>query len=117
MTQFRFPIPLAASLLAALLCSTVALAGNGKLVAIEEVVETTSFDVQLPSSTGGIALLRRCRSCKQTQHRATAATAYFIGERPVPLADLRAAVSRRQSAMLFGYRRSTGELTRVIVMP
>ncbi len=98
---------------AALLCVS-GLAGGGETRIIEEALELSGHQVQLPSSAGGNLYLRRCAECAPERFRLGSTAAFFVGQRPVSLSELRLA-TRSSSPVYVFYHAQEGHVTRIII--
>ena len=80
--------------------------------------ETLASSVTLPASAQGALVMAPCHECVPKSFRATATTTYFIGERQVTLAELKADTTRRpQSILTVSYMPLSGILLKVSAEP
>lgn len=105
------------SFMAALCVAFIPLADAQRAVTvrtISSVLETSASRIVLPSGVGSTLVLM-CPGCTQRSFVATAKTKYFIGEKEVTLAEMRARLTADPDAGAgVEYSVQTGELVRVI---
>lgn len=90
------------------------LASGGETRIIEEALELSGRQVQLPSSTGGSLYLRRCAECAPERFELGDRATFFIGQRSVSLLELRLA-TRTSSPVYVFYHAQQGHVTRIIL--
>jgi hypothetical protein len=73
------------------------------VVTTEQGIETDTQLTQLPSGVPGAVTVNVCVGCKSRTLSVTSATRFFIGQNPVPLADLRARVAAGPKTFLMVY--------------
>lgn len=84
----------------------------------ERAIETTTVGLPLPRVAPGPMTINPCEhSCPAVTLEVTAASQFFVGNRPVAFADLRAlALSSSANAVVF-YDVRTNAVTRIVVTP
>lgn len=76
--------------------------------------EVTAGSVVLPTAASGRLTLPACANCATKTLQTTAATKYFVGDRPVTVNELRAAVLRDPEGILtVNYDRESGVVIEV----
>jgi hypothetical protein len=81
---------------------------------IEVAAEVLASWVTLPRGPDSSLVMPACGDCPPKSYRVTAATAYYIGDQPVTLGELAAAVGGRPlTPMTVMYSAKTGVITRV----
>ncbi len=103
-----------------LIALTILASGNafGALEALEEVAELDTADIRLPAGAAGQVVHRGCSGCEPTIWSVNSATTYHVGTHttPVPLGDLRQAVSSKQYELIYVfYAPDSGVVTRIVL--
>lgn len=81
---------------------------------IEIAQEALAFSVTLPSGKSDALVMAPCGGCPVKTFRITRSTEYFLGERPVELPELKAALNTHPKTILtVSYIVETGEVTRI----
>lgn len=110
---------LAAVTLGALLAATATAQtpprnGTVRFQSLTNAVEAVAGSVTLPSIADGTLVMAICHDCPPQSFVVDAATEYFIGDKPVKLADLRAAVAASPDNILtVSYVLKTGVVTQI----
>jgi len=89
-----------------------------RLQAVTIAAEVVAGSVVLPTAANGSLTMPACANCAPKSYQTTAATRYFIGERPVTIAELHAAVLKSpQGILTVSYDVKSGVVTEVSATP
>lgn len=83
------------------------------MVILEDVLETTSRLVSLPSSPGGSVTARECRDCASQRLEFGKNTRYYIGDEAVPYNRFRQIASQGDGRFYVYFTPETRVLTRL----
>lgn len=104
-------------LVAVLLLAWTATA-TAALDAVESGYELGIGELSLPAHAAGQVVINGCEECESSIHPVNSQTKYYIGSTPVPLADLRAAVTAEVGTFIYvTYSLATGYVTRITLSP
>jgi hypothetical protein len=85
-----------------------------RIVSTRIALETQASAVTLPAGPASTLVLSACSGCAPQSFLATQSTIYLLGDQPVSLAEMKAALAGRpQTLMTVTYSAKTRELTRV----
>jgi len=88
------------------------------LVAVEEGYELGINELTLPAHTAGQVVISGCEECESSVHSVNSQTEYYVGDSPVELDDLRAAVASQVGTFIYvAYSLDTGFVTRITLTP
>jgi len=89
-----------------------------RLQSITNAVEAVAGMVTLPSVPGGTLVMAVCHECAPQSFTVDTTTEYFIGDKPVTLAELRAAVAAAPgNTLTVSYVIETGVVTQISAVP
>lgn len=102
----------------AVLALAWSMATSAALVELESGYELGISELTLPAHTAGQVVISGCAECESSVHSVNGQTEYYIGNSPVELDDLRAAVAGQVGTFIYvAYSLDTGFVTRITLTP
>lgn len=106
---------LALLLTASLLTSAHAASEPPRMYSSERPIETNTLGLPLPRAVPGSMTLRPCDACTPVTLNLTESAQFFVDNKPVSFADLRALTQKSQANVVVFYDTKTSAVTRIAV--